>query len=76
MKDIRFNRFLYRDLVLIIGIAVVAYEQIRLLMLQGRLKKKCGCRFSMTKVQLSVVLLIPSVVCCLKNTIIRLSGLH
>lgn len=40
MKDIRFNRFLYRDLVLIIGIAVVAYEQIRLLMLQGLLKKE------------------------------------
>lgn len=40
MKDIRFNRFLYRDLGLIIGVVIIAYEQIRLLMLQGRLKKE------------------------------------
>lgn len=40
MKDIRFNRFLYRDLGLIIGVAVIAYEQIRLLMVRGRLKKE------------------------------------
>lgn len=40
MKDIRFNRFLYRDMGLIIGVAVIAYEQIRLLMVRGRLKKE------------------------------------
>ena len=40
MKDIRFNRFLYRDMGLIIGVAVIVYEQIRLLMLRGRLKKE------------------------------------
>lgn len=40
MKDIRFNRFLYRDMGLIIGVAVIVYEQIRLLMVRGRLKKE------------------------------------
>lgn len=40
MKDIRFNRFLYRDIGLIIGVAVIVYEQIRLLMVRGRLKKE------------------------------------
>ena len=40
MKDIRFNRFLYRDMGLIIDVAVIVYEQIRLLMVRGRLKKE------------------------------------
>ena len=40
VKDIRFNRFLYRDMGLIIGVAVIVYEQIRLLMVRGRLKKE------------------------------------
>lgn len=40
MKDIRFNQFLYRDMGLIIGVAVIVYEQIRLLMVRGRLKKE------------------------------------
>ncbi len=40
MKDIRFNRFLYRDMGLIISVAVIVYEQIRLLMVRGRLKKE------------------------------------
>ena len=40
IQDVRITRFFYRDLGLVIGLSVLAYEQIRLLMVQGRLKKE------------------------------------
>ena len=40
MKTALWTRFLYWDLGLIIGVLVIIYEQIRLMMLQGRLRKE------------------------------------
>lgn len=40
MQSVRWTRLLYRDLGVIIGVLVIVYEQIRLLMLQGRLRKE------------------------------------
>ncbi len=40
MQSTRLSDFFYRDLGLIIGLIVIIYEQIRLLMVQGRLKKE------------------------------------
>lgn len=39
-QDVHWSRFLYRDSGIVIGLLVIAYEQIRLLLLQGRLKKE------------------------------------
>lgn len=40
MQNVRFEKFLYRELGVIIGILVILYEQIRLSMMQGSLKKE------------------------------------
>lgn len=40
MQNVWWSRLLYRDLGVIIGVLVIVYEQIRLMMLQGRLRKE------------------------------------
>ena len=40
MQNIRTRRFLYRELGLVIGVLVIVYEQIRLYLMQGSLKKE------------------------------------
>lgn len=40
VQDVRWTRFLYRDSGIIIGLLVMVYEQIRLRLLQGRLRKE------------------------------------
>lgn len=40
MQNMHAERFLYRELGIIIGIGIIIYEQIRLSMMQGRLKKE------------------------------------
>ena len=40
MKDLRLEHFLYRELGLIIGLAVIVYEQIRISFMHGSLKKE------------------------------------
>lgn len=40
MQNTRVEHFLYRELGLILGIAIIAYEQIRLSMMKGSLKKE------------------------------------
>lgn len=42
MQNMRTERFLYRELGLVIGVLVIVYEQIRLSLMQGSLKRKCG----------------------------------
>ena len=40
MQNMRTERFLYRELGLVIGVLVIVYEQIRLSLMQGSLKKE------------------------------------
>ena len=40
MQNVWWSRLLYRDLGVIIGVLVIVYEHIRLMMLQGRLRKE------------------------------------
>ncbi len=40
MQNMRTERFLYRELGLVIGVLVIVYEQIRLLLMRGSLKKE------------------------------------
>lgn len=40
MQDLRVERFLFRELALIIGVAVIVYEQIRLMLMRGSLRKE------------------------------------
>ena len=40
MQDMRTERFLYRDLGLVIGLGIILYEQIRLNLMKGRLRKE------------------------------------
>lgn len=40
MKNLRFERFLYRELGVIIGLTIMLYEQIRISMMRGSLRKE------------------------------------
>lgn len=40
MQDARLERFLYRELGIVIGVAVLVYEQIRLVLMRGSLEKE------------------------------------